>query len=159
MMIGASSLKENNILIGLSLDGPRRMHDAYRVDKGGKGTFDQVMKAARLLQKHQVDFNILCTVHAMNAGFPVEVYHFFRDEVKTEFIQFIPIVERVTEKTVDFANQGWSETGDHVRPLYKQEGNMVTERTVTAEQWGDFLCSIFDEWVLRDVGKVFRADV
>ena len=90
--------RDNNFLIGLSLDGPRAMHDAYRVDKGGGPTFDKVMRAARLMQERQVEFNILCTVHAMNASHPVELYRFFRDEVKTQFIQFIPIVERATQR-------------------------------------------------------------
>lgn len=128
--------KANQFLIGLSLDGPEALHDAYRVDKGGQGSFDKVMRAARLLQHHQVDFNILTTVHAANADHPLEVYRFLRDEVKTRFIQFIPIVERAN-------NTGF------------QEGNTVTDRSVTAEQYGQFLITIFDEWVRRDVGRVF----
>ena len=78
------------------MDGPRELHDAYRVDKGGNGDFDDVMRGWECLNRHGVDVNILCTVHAANADHPVEVYRFFRDELKTEFIQFIPIVERVT---------------------------------------------------------------
>jgi uncharacterized protein len=148
-------LKTHNFLIGLSLDGPRPMHDAYRVDKGGKGTFDQVMSAVRLLQKYQVEFNILCTVHAANANHPLDVYHFFRDEVRAQYIQFIPIVERVTPLTIEMANRGWGEKASEGRPLYRQEGNQVTERSVTAEQWGIFLATIFDEWLRRDVAKVF----
>ncbi|MFZ3113852.1 MAG: radical SAM protein, partial [Methanothrix sp.] len=85
--------RENNFLIGLSLDGPREFHDAYRVDKTGKPTFDRVMKAARLLRHHKVDYNILTTIHAANGNHPLEVYRFLRDEVKANFIQFIPIVE------------------------------------------------------------------
>lgn len=128
--------KTHQYLIGLSLDGPRPLHDAYRVDKGGHGTFDKVMRAVGLLQAHQVDFNILTTVHAANADEPLAVYQFLRDEVKAQFIQFIPIVERANE------------TGF-------QEGNSVTERSVTARQFGQFLITIFDEWVRRDVGRVF----
>jgi uncharacterized protein len=128
--------RDNRFLIGLSLDGPRALHDAYRVDKGGHGSFDKVMRAARLLQEHQADFNILTTVHAANADYPLEVYRFLRDEVGTQFIQFIPIVERANA------------TGF-------QEGNTVTERSVAAEQFGRFLMTIFDEWVRRDVGQVF----
>jgi len=128
--------KTHQVLIGLSLDGPRQLHDAYRVDKGGNGSFDKVMRAAHLLQAHHVEFNILTTVHAANADAPLEVYRFLRDEVGTQFIQFIPIVERANE------------TGF-------QEGNTVTERSVTAEQYGHFLIAIFDEWVHRDVGHVF----
>jgi uncharacterized protein len=131
-----SFFRENNFLIGLSLDGPRELHDAYRVDKAGRPTFDRVMKAARLLKKHEVDFNILTTVHAANQDHPLEVYRFLRDEVKTDFIQFIPIVERDND------------TGF-------QEGDKVTDRSVDAEQYGRFLISVFDEWVQRDVGKTF----
>ena len=127
---------KNNFLIGLSLDGPRDLHDAYRVDKAGKPTFDRVMKAARLMRKHKVDYNILTTVHAANANYPLEVYRFLRDEVKANFIQFIPIVERDNE------------TGF-------QEGDKVTDRSVKAEQYGRFLISVFDEWVRKDVGRTY----
>jgi uncharacterized protein len=128
--------RQNNFLIGLSLDGPREFHDAYRVDKAGKPTFERVMRAARMLRKHKVEFNILTTVHAANADHPLEVYRFLRDEVDANFIQFIPIVERDNK------------TGF-------QEGEMVTDRSVRSEQWGRFLICIFDEWVRRDVGRVF----
>jgi uncharacterized protein len=128
--------KANNFLIGVSLDGPQDLHDAYRVDKGGRPTFDRVMAGIGLLQAHGVDFNILTTVHAANADHGVDVYRFLRDEVGTPFMQFIPIVERANA------------TG-------YQEGNSVTDRSVTAEQYGRFLSSIFDEWALRDVGRVF----
>jgi uncharacterized protein len=127
---------EHGFLIGLSLDGPHELHDAYRVDKGGKPTFDRVMEAVSLLKKHQVEFNILTTVHAANAEHPLEVYHFLRDEVGAQFLQFIPIVERDNQ------------TGF-------QEGEQVTERSVTGERYGAFLIAIFDEWVRRDVGRVF----
>lgn len=147
--------REHNFLIGLSLDGPRAMHNAYRVDKGGAPTFDKVMAAARLMQERRVEFNILCTVHAANAPHPLEVYHFFRDEVKTQFIQFIPIVERATEAVLEIANEGWGDRRDGGRPLYTQSGSLVTERSVTAEGWGRFLIAIFDDWVRRDVGTVF----
>jgi uncharacterized protein len=126
----------NNFLLGVSLDGPRELHDAYRVDKGGASTFDRVMRGIELLKKHRVEFNILATVHAANTNHPLEVYRFLRDEVGSQFIQFIPIVERANE------------TGF-------QEGNQVTLRSVTGKQYGDFLVAIFDEWVRRDVGRVF----
>jgi len=127
---------ENNFLIGLSLDGPKELHDTYRKDKGGHGTFNRVRGAARLLQKHRVEFNILCTVNRKNADHPIEVYRFFRDELGVQYIQFIPVVERDNES-------GY------------QEGNTVTERSVRPDQWGRFLTKIFDEWVVRDVGKTF----
>ena len=127
---------DNNFLVGLSLDGPKALHCTYRKNKGGQGTFDRVMKAARLLQKHKVEFNILCTVNSKNADYPLEVYRFFRDAAYSPYIQFIPIVERDNE------------TG-------YQEGNRVTGRSVRSMQYGRFLISIFDEWVKRDVGKMF----
>ena len=128
--------KEHNFLVGISIDGPQRLHNVYRVDQTGKGTFNKVMQGLRCLQKHQVDLNILATVHAGNADYPLEVYRFFRDEAKAEFIQFIPIVER--DNTTGY-----------------QEGNTVTKRSVTAEQYGKFLIAIFDEWVKQDVGKIY----
>ena len=133
---------ENKFLIGLSMDGPKELHDFYRKDQGGHGTFDRVMRAARLLQKHKVEFNILCTVNSRNGSHPLEVYRFFRDELKTDYIQFIPIVERIDED---------GEAGF-------QRGNKVTDRSVRPEQWGPFLMKIFDEWVKRDVGRTFVAN-
>ncbi|MFN2187506.1 MAG: SPASM domain-containing protein, partial [Candidatus Promineifilaceae bacterium] len=144
----------------------------------GEGPFDQVFGATRLLQKHNVDFNILCTVHAANGDHPLDVYRFFRDEVGADFIQLIPIVERATPELLPIANLGWgdytvnseaagvdtlsSPKGEDLpvaksakRPLYTTRGTLVTERSVTAKQWGSFLISIFDEWVHNDVGKVF----
>jgi uncharacterized protein len=148
-------LKEHNFLIGLSVDGPRDMHNAYRVNKGGQGSFDQVMRGWECLKKHEVDFNILCTVHAANADHPLEVYRFFRDELGAQFIQFIPIIERVTPETRPLADQGWSERSGGERPLYTQDGYMVTHRSVKPKQYGAFLIGIFEEWVRRDVGSVF----
>jgi uncharacterized protein len=127
---------DNNFLVGLSMDGPGELHDVYRRDRQGRGTFDRVLNAARLLQKHHVEFNILCTVNRTNANHPLEVYRFFRDELGAQYIQFIPIVERANE------------TGF-------QEGNTVTDRSVRPEQWGRFLVTIFDEWIGRDVGRTF----
>ncbi len=91
--------KEHNFLIGISLDGPRELHDVYRLDKGGKPTHDRVMRGLRLLQKHGVDYNILTTVNRVNGDYPLDIYRFLRDEVGTTWIQFIPVVERLPEKT------------------------------------------------------------
>lgn len=129
-------LHENNFLVGLSLDGPRRLHDAYRRDKQGNSVFDKVVAAVRLMQKHKVEFNILCTVNAANSLHPLEVYRFFRDDLEARYVQFIPIVERDNE------------TGN-------QEGTRLTDRSVQPEQYGRFLIEIFDEWVRRDVGVMF----
>ena len=147
--------KQHDFLVGLSMDGPQPMHDAYRVDKRGRGTFHLVMRAWEALRRHGVDVNVLCTVHAANADHPLEVYRFFRDEMQVAFIQFIPIVERATRALLPIANQGWSERPGGRRPLYKQVGELVTERSVGPAQFGRFLCAIFDELVSRDVGKVF----
>jgi len=147
--------KRHGVLVGLSLDGPAELHDAFRVDKGGAGTFADVMHGWEMLSRHGVDVNILCSVHAANAEHPLEVYRFFRDELKSCFIQFIPIVERVTEDILPIANMGWGERGSDPRPLYTIDGHHVTDRSVGAEQWGRFLNAIFDEWVRRDVGTVF----
>jgi uncharacterized protein len=147
--------RENNFLVGISIDGPPEMHDAYRVDNGGKGTLERVLRGLEILKKHKVDFNILCTVHAANADHPVEVYRFFRDDLEAGFIQFIPIVERASPETLATANQGWGERPGGQRPLYTQQGNLVTERTVGAEQYGRFLIGVFDEWVRNDVASVY----
>jgi uncharacterized protein len=146
---------EHNFLIGLSIDGPPALHDAYRVDKGGQPTFDRVLRGLEFLKKHKVDFNILCTVHAANADYPVEVYRFFRDGLEAEYFQFIPIVERASQATLAVANQGWGERPGGTRPLYVQEGDLVTERTVQPEQYGRFLIGVFDEWVRHDVARVY----
>jgi uncharacterized protein len=148
-------LKQHGFLVGLSVDGPRKIHDTYRLNKGGKGTFDQVMRAWSLLRKHSVEFNILCTVHAANAERPVEVYRFFRDELGARYFQFIPIIERATAETIDQANEGWSERPGGTRTLYTQTGTLVTDRSVRPEQYGSFLIGVFDEWVRRDVGTVY----
>ncbi|MCK4725205.1 MAG: SPASM domain-containing protein, partial [Anaerolineales bacterium] len=125
--------------------------------------------AARLMQNHKVEFNILCTVHARNADHPLEVYRFFRDEVKTDFIQFIPIIERATRKLLPIANRGWGDqhlpspeeiegrpmAKSSKRLLYTLTGSLVTKRSVKAEQWGNFLNAIYDEWVRNDVGRVY----
>jgi uncharacterized protein len=147
--------KEHDFLVGLSVDGPRELHNAYRVDKGGAGSFDRVMRGWEALHRQQVDVNILCTVHAANADHPVEVYRFFRDELGAQFVQFIPIVERATPETLPLANQGWSERPGGERPLYTQEGHMVTRRSVKPKQYGAFLIGVFEEWVHRDVGEFY----
>jgi len=132
----AEFLAENDYLVGLSIDGPRGLHDAYRHDKGGNPVFDRVLAAARRLQAHGAEFNVLCTVNAVNSAHPLEVYRFFRDELGARFLQLIPIVEIETPPTP---------TGP----------GTVTDRSVRPEAYGDFLCAIFDEWLRRDVGGMF----
>ena len=147
--------KENELLVGLSVDGPREIHDKYRLDRGAKGTFDRVMKGWEVLRRHNVDFNILCTVHAANQTKGREVYRFFRDELAAQFIQFIPIVERATTKTIDLANEGWSEKAGRNRLLYTQNGTLVTDRSVGGKEYGQFMIDVFEEWVRNDVASVF----
>jgi uncharacterized protein len=132
-------LRRNRFLVGISLDGPREMHDAYRRDKAGHGTFDRVVKAVRLMQRHKVDFNVLCAVHAANSENPLAVYRFLRDELGARYYQFLPIVERAN--------------GDGRTP--SPRGDKVTERSVKPESYGRFLIDIFDEWVCRDLGRVY----
>jgi uncharacterized protein len=147
--------KEHNFLVGLSVDGPLEIHDTYRLDRGKRGTFDKVMHGWRYLRKHGVDFNVLCTVNAANQYHGRAVYRFFRDEMKATWVQFIPIVERASAETIDIANQGWSDRPGHPRLLYTQDGNLVTNRSVGGEQYGQFLVDIFEEWLRHDVGTVF----
>jgi uncharacterized protein len=151
----AAFFKQHNYLVGISIDGPRHLHDAYRVNKRSEGSFDDVIRGWNCLRKHDVDVNILCTVHAANGDRPLEVYRFFRDELDAQYIQLIPIVERATPETLEQANQGWGGQKGTDRPLYTQAGSLVTERTVGSAQFGRFLIAIFDEWVKRDVGKIF----
>jgi uncharacterized protein len=132
-------LGKNDFLVGISIDGPRPLHDAYRVDKSGRPTFDAVMRGLRLLQRHGVEYNVLTTVHRVNADHPLEVYRFLRDEVATTWIQLIPVVERLNEGGL----------------ALRQEGSHVSDRSVRPEQLGRFLIGVFDEWVRRDVGRVF----
>jgi len=128
----AAFFKENNFLVGLSIDGPREMHDYYRVDRQGAPTFDKVMRGLYFLQKYGVEWNALTTIHHANADHPVEVYRFLRDECKAKFIQLIPIVERLTPVS-----------------------HTVNDRSVTAEQYGKFLVGVFEEWVRHDVAEVY----
>ena len=151
----AAFFKQHGFLVGLSIDGPKHIHDAYRVDQRGEGSFDRVMAGYEHLRRHDVDVNVLCTVHAVNQDRSLEVYHFFRDELGLRFMQFIPIVERTTETMLPLANIGWSTSSKQKRPLYVQAGNRVTDRSVDPEAYGRFLIEIFDEWVQRDIGEVF----
>ncbi|HTR43795.1 MAG TPA: anaerobic sulfatase maturase, partial [Pseudomonadales bacterium] len=143
-------LAAEKFLIGLSIDGPRELHDRYRVDKGQKPTFDRVMHGLELLKKHRVDFNTLTVVNDANSKQPLEMYRFLKS-IGSEFLQFIPLVERkasANETGLEFAEP----------PDLGSAGNPespVTAWSVQAEVYGDFLCTIFDEWVRRDVGKIF----
>ncbi|MCI1914286.1 MAG: anaerobic sulfatase maturase [Bifidobacteriaceae bacterium] len=147
-------LADNHFLVGISIDGPEELHDIYRVNRAGHGTQKQVIRGWNILKKYHVDTNILCTVHAGNEDHALEVYHYFRDTLGAQYIQFIPIVERVTRAELPLAEAGWHDKHTK-RPLYRQEGSDVTSRSVEPIKWGKFLSDIYDEWVTRDVGKVF----
>jgi uncharacterized protein len=144
-------LKEQGFLIGLSLDGPEHIHDRFRVDRKGGPTFSRVMHGLELLKEHRVDFNILCCVSSESVKKPVEIYRFFREQ-GVEFIQFIPIVERLP----DGASK---ELGLHLAtpPRLREDPEEVpvTPWTVAPEGYGDFLIGVFEEWVRNDVGDVF----
>ncbi len=144
-------LRQHDFLVGLSIDGPRALHDAYRVDKRQKPTFDLVMRGLRVLKKHAVAFNTLTVVNRKNSKQPLEVYTFLK-EIGSGFIQFIPLVERRPDDAaralaLDLAVP--PEPGEHAPDV------PVTHWSVEAETYGEFLCAIFDEWVKKDVGTVF----
>jgi uncharacterized protein len=132
----AQFLAANDVLVGISIDGPRELHDAYRVDKGGKPTFDRVLRGLGRLQAHGVRWNVLTTVHHANEDHGLEVYRFLRDELGAAYIQLIPIVERPAPGGI---------------PV----GAEVTDRSVSPEGYGRFLVEVFEEWVRHDVGRVY----
>jgi uncharacterized protein len=149
-------LKEHRFLVGLSIDGPKEIHDAFRVAKDGSPTFDKVFAAAKLLKKHGVPFNTLTCINRQNAKRPLDVYRFLRRELGSTYIQFIPIVEyKSFEQT---APQHWDpatlpKQGDpEARPGHPN--SIVTDWSVDPDDWGAFLCKVFDEWQNRDLGKV-----
>jgi len=148
----AELFREHGFLVGISIDGPREIHDAFRVDKGGKGSFDRVMRGLEVLRAHGVEYNTLTTLHSANADRAVEVYRFLRDECGSRFHQYIPIIERVADGG-DGDEAPWSSWRD--RPLYTQAGTQVSDRSITAEQYGRFLVEVFEEWVRRDVAEVY----
>jgi len=149
-------LRENNFLVGLSIDGPQELHDRFRVDKGGQPTFKKVFAAAQLLQKHGVPFNTLTVVNRINAKKPLDVYRFLSRELRPRQLQFIPCVEpkvfqRVAPQKWDLAAlpiQG-SPTAHPGNP-----DSVVTDWSVDPDDWGYFLCKVWDDWYRRDYGKV-----
>lgn len=135
--------KQNNFLVGVSIDGPQEFHDKYRKTGTGRPTFRDVMKGINLLNKHGVEWNALAVVNDFNADYPLDFYHFFK-EIGCRYIQFTPIVERITTRP------------DNLRlaPGMQEEG-MLADFSITAGQWGNFLCTIFNEWVHHDVGEYY----
>ncbi|WP_434635666.1 anaerobic sulfatase maturase [Vibrio sp. SCSIO 43086] len=149
-------LKEHNFLVGLSIDGPRELHDKYRKTRSGKPTFDLVMKAVDRLKAHGVKFNALVTVNRHNAKYPLEVYRFLTQELGVTYIQFAPVVEANDFRTT--APQFWNEQmiptkgSDLAKPGHPM--SVVTDWSVDPEDWGCFLMATFEEWVNNDLGRV-----
>lgn len=139
-------LAENRFLVGLSIDGPRELHDRYRVDKGGRPTFDRVMRGLGYLKKHGVEFNTLTVVQRNNSYHPLEVYRFLK-EAGSRFVQFIPVVERVTD------NRGAD--GLVLIGPAQDAAARVAGWSVEPLQYGKFLCAVFDEWARNDAGRVY----
>lgn len=135
---------KNHWLVGISIDGPQEYHDHYRVTPAGKPSWEKVMQGIQLLKKHRVEWNAMAVVNAYNAEHPLEFYHFFRDN-GCQYLQFTPIVERLTEH----------EDGRTLASLADDREIPLTDASVTPQQWGNFLCTIFDDWVRHDVGKTF----
>lgn len=136
--------KENGWLVGVSIDGPQEFHDEYRRNKMGQPSFRKVMQGIDLLKKHGVEWNALAVVNDYNADYPLEFYNFFK-EIDCHYIQFTPIVERIYNHT----------DGRHLASLANKGDVPLADFSVSPEQWGEFLCTIFDEWVKGDVGKYF----
>ena len=135
---------QNHWLVGISIDGPQEYHDHYRVTPAGKPSWEKVMQGISLLKKHRVEWNAMAVVNAYNAEHPLEFYHFFRDN-GCQYLQFTPIVERLTEH----------EDGRTLASLADDREIPLADASVTPQQWGNFLCTIFDDWVRHDVGKMF----
>lgn len=146
--------RQNDFLVGISIDGPRKLHDAFRVDKKGEPTFDRVMAGIDLLKKFKVEFNTLTVVQRRNSRRPLEVYEFLR-EIGSGFIQFIPLIERVADGPLPLLNArlDFAPPPDPAVPGPREPD--VSRETVKPEDYGEFLCTIFDTWVRRDVGTVF----
>ena len=135
---------QNHWLVGISIDGPQPDHDHYRLTAAGKPSWKKVMQGIKLLKKHGVEWNAMAVVNAYNANHPLEFYRFFKEN-GCQFLQFTPIVERLTRH----------EDGRTLASLADKDEIPLSEASVTPEQWGNFLCAIFDEWVRKDVGKIF----
>jgi uncharacterized protein len=144
-------LRQHHFMVGISLDGPREIHDRYRRDRRGKGTFDRVMRGLKLLQRHGVEYNIMASVARETAARPLDVYRFFKDE-GVEYIQFAPIVERLPDA---FAVDGCLKLAGPAKLDRVEPYTEVTPWTVIPEEYGDFLIAVYEEWVRTDVGKVF----
>jgi len=150
-------LREENFLVGLSIDGPKRLHDAYRRDRSGQGSFDKAFRAAKLLRKHKINFATLTCVNRLTGRHPLEVYRFLRDEVGSRRMQFIPIVEPVGFRQTAPQCWDWQALPEPRAPEARpgKPGSVVEEWSVDPDDWGDFLCRVFDEWYRKDLGTVY----
>jgi uncharacterized protein len=146
-----SFLRRNRFMVGISLDGPKEIHDRYRRDRAGKETFNQVLRGLRLLQKHKVEYNVLASVARETAKHPLEVYRFLRGQ-GVEFIQFTPIVERMPDVSSSRLGLKLAHPASLVRAEPQTE---VTPWSVLPAEYGDFLIEVYEEWVHHDVGTVF----
>ena len=146
---------DRQVLVGLSIDGRPDDHDRFRVWKDGRGSYADVRRAWDLLRGSGVECNVLCSLSAANVAHPLETYRHLRDDLGARHIQFIPIVERATTANIEVAEGGWGTGRGKRRILYTQQGDLVTSRSISGRQYGDFLCAVFDEWVSHDVGEVF----
>ncbi len=145
---------ENNFLVGLSIDGPPELHDAYRVDKKQRPTHRAVMQGLGFLQRHRVEFNTLTCVNSLTVQHPEAIYRFLRD-IGSRYLQFIPIVERKADEVAARLKLDLAAPPDLEIPPARREPPEMAEWAVPAEAYGEFLVKIFDRWVRSDVGSVF----
>ena len=149
-------LSKNNFLVGLSIDGPEMIHNSYRVNRAGRGTFKQTMKGVEVLHKHKINFATLTCVNNISGNEPLTVYRFLRDVIRSPQIQFIPIVEPKNFRRT--APQQWCAEDIVFQGMPEAEPNhpdsIVEPWCVSASQWGGVLCAVFDEWVEHDIGRV-----
>lgn len=152
----AKFLRDNNFLVGLSLDGNEAQHDRYRRTLGGRGSFASVMRAVGIMQSAGTEFNILSTINSYNATEPLEYYHFLKGN-GIQYIQFTPIVERVRQEQARYTHVEAPRLSERPeeRELNASPDTMLAPYSITPSLWGNFLCTLFDEWVREDVGKVF----
>jgi serine-type anaerobic sulfatase-maturating enzyme len=150
-------LRAESFLVGLSIDGPQPLHDAYRRDKGGQGTFAKTFRAAKLLRKHKINFATLTSVNRLTGRHPLEIYRFLRDEVGSRRMQFIPIVEPVGFRQTAPQHWDWQALPTLGAPEARpgNPGSIVEEWSVDPDDWGEFLCRVFDEWHRKDLGEVY----
>lgn len=138
-------LHDEGWLVGISIDGPQNMHDAYRMKRNGAPTWEKVMQGIEMLDRYEVEWNAMAVVNDITAARPLEFYRFFRDELECRYLQFTPVVERIHRH----------QDGRHLAHVMDGEEYAVAPFSVTPEAWGEFLCSMFDEWYRNDVGEMF----